>query len=191
VRVWNSLEAVDSDGEIVARYDKAHLVPFGEYMPFRDVLPLQKITPGNLDYTAGPGPRTIELPGLPPFAPLICYEVIFPGAVVDQDHRPAWMLNVTNDAWYGRTSGPYQHFAIARTRAVEEGLPLVRVANNGISGVVDPVGRVVARINLDTVGYADLPLPAAARATLYARAGDWMFLALLLAGALPVAFRLR
>ena len=191
VQVWNSLEAVDGDGEIVARYDKAHLVPFGEYMPFRDVLPLQKITPGNLDYIAGPGPRTIELPGLPPFAPLICYEVIFPGAVVDEDHRPAWMLNVTNDAWYGRTYGPYQHFAIARTRAVEEGLPLVRVANNGISGVVDPVGRVVARIDLDTVGYADLPLPAAASATLYARAGDWMVLALLLAGALPVAFRLR
>jgi apolipoprotein N-acyltransferase len=191
VQVWNSLEAVNGDGEIVARYDKAHLVPFGEYMPFRDVLPLEKITPGNLDYTAGPGPRTIELPGLPPFAPQICYEVIFPGAVVDEDHRPAWMLNVTNDAWYGRTSGPYQHFAIARTRAVEEGLPLVRVANNGISGVIDPAGRVAARIDLNTVGYADLPLPAADSETLYARGGDWIFLALLLVGVLPVAFRLR
>jgi apolipoprotein N-acyltransferase len=190
-QVWNSLEAVDGEGEIVARYDKAHLVPFGEYIPFRHVLPLQKITPGNLDYTAGPGPRTIELPGLPPFAPLICYEVIFPGAVVDEDRRPDWMLNITNDAWYGRSSGPYQHFAIARTRAVEEGLPLVRVANNGISGVVDPVGRVVARVDLDTVGYADLPLPAAAKETLYARGGDWSFLALLFIGVLPVAFRLR
>jgi apolipoprotein N-acyltransferase len=190
-QVWNSLEAVNGDGEIVARYDKAHLVPFGEYIPFRGILPLEKITPGNLDYTAGPGPRTIQLPGLPPFAPLICYEVIFPGAVVDEDHRPAWMLNVTNDAWYGRTSGPYQHFAIARTRAVEEGLPLVRVANNGISGVIDPVGRVVARIDLDTVGYADLPLPAADSETLFARSGDWIFLALLLVGVVPVAFRLR
>ena len=190
-QVWNSLEAVNGDGEIVARYDKAHLVPFGEYVPFRDVLPLQKITPGNLDYTAGPGSQTIELPGLPPFAPLICYEVIFPGAVVDETDRPAWILNITNDAWYGRSSGPYQHFAIARTRAVEEGLPLVRVANNGISGVIDAVGRVVARIDLDTVGYADLVLPAAGNKTFYARGGDWIFLALLLVGILPVAFRLR
>lgn len=190
-RVWNSIEAVNGDGEIAARYDKAHLVPFGEYVPLRDVLPLQKITPGNLDYTAGPGPRTIKLPGLPPFAPEICYEIIFPGAVVDEDDRPAWILNVTNDAWYGRSSGPYQHFAIARTRAVEEGLPLVRVANNGISGVVDAVGRVVARIDLDTVGYADLPLPAAGEKTLYATGGDWIFLALLLVGVLPIAFRLH
>jgi apolipoprotein N-acyltransferase len=191
-QVWNSIEAVDGNSEIVVRYDKAHLVPFGEYMPFREILPLQKITPGSLDYTAGPGPRTIELPGLPPFAPLICYEVIFPGAIVDEHDRPAWMLNVTNDAWYGRTSGPYQHFAIARTRAVEEGLPLVRVANNGVSGIVDEAGRVVARIDLDTVGYADLPLPAGTSApTLYARGGDWILLALLCLGLLPVAFRLR
>jgi apolipoprotein N-acyltransferase len=188
-QVWNSIEAVDGNGQIVARYDKAHLVPFGEYMPLREVLPLQKITPGSLDYTAGPGPRTIELPGLPAFAPLICYEVIFPGAIVDEHDRPAWILNVTNDAWYGRTSGPYQHFAIARTRAVEEGLPLVRVANNGVSGIVDEVGRVVARIDLDTVGYADLPLPADTSApTLYARGGDWILLALLCLGLLPVAF---
>ena len=192
LQIWNSIEAVDGNGEIVARYDKAHLVPFGEYMPLRGVLPLQKITPGSLDYTAGPGPTTIALPGLPPFAPLICYEVVFPGAIVDEHDRPAWMLNVTNDAWYGRTSGPYQHFAIARTRAVEEGLPLVRVANNGVSGIVDEAGRVVARIDLDTVGYADLPLPAATLApTLYARGGDWILLALLCLGVLPAAFRLR
>jgi len=187
-QVWNSIEAVDGNREIVARYDKAHLVPFGEYMPLREVLPLQKITPGSLDYTAGPGPRTIELPGLPPFAPLICYEVIFPGAIVDEHDRPAWILNVTNDAWYGRTSGPYQHFAIARTRAVEEALPLVRVANNGVSGIVDGVGRVVARIDLDTVGYADLPLPADMLApTPYSRGGDWILLALLCLGLLPAA----
>ncbi|MBV9200860.1 MAG: apolipoprotein N-acyltransferase [Alphaproteobacteria bacterium] len=191
-QVWNSVEAVDENADIVARYDKAHLVPFGEYVPLRDVLPLQKITPGTLDYSAGPGPRTIDLPGLPPFAPLICYEVIFPGAIVDEHDRPAWILNVTNDAWYGRSSGPYQHFAIARTRAVEEGLPLVRVANNGVSGIVDEVGRVVARIDLDTVGYADLPLPTVTVApTLYARYGDWLLLALLCLGLLPVAFRLR
>jgi len=190
-QIWNSLEALNSEGEIVARYDKAHLVPFGEYVPFRDVLPLQKITPGTIDYSAGAGPRTIALSGLPRFAPLICYEVIFPGAVVDEHDRPAWILNVTNDAWYGQSSGPYQHFAIARTRAVEEGLPLVRVANNGVSGVIDPVGRVIARIDLNTVGYADLLLPAADNETPYGRAGDWILVVLLLFGALPVVLRLR
>jgi apolipoprotein N-acyltransferase len=190
VQIWNSIEAMNGQGEIVARYDKAHLVPFGEYVPLRDMLPLKKITAGNMNLSAGAGRRTIELPGLPPFAPLICYEVIFPRAIVDEQHRPAWILNVTNDAWYGRSSGPFQHFAIARTRAVEEGLPLVRVANNGVSGVVDPAGRVLARINLNSVGYADLPLPASDNVTLYARGGDWVLLALLILGALPVAFRL-
>jgi apolipoprotein N-acyltransferase len=191
VQIWNSLEALNREGGIVARYDKAHLVPFGEYVPLRDVLPLKKITVGNLDLSAGPGPQTIVLPGLPPFAPLICYEVIFPGAVVDEVDRPAWILNVTNDAWYGRSLGPFQHFAMTRTRAVEEGLPLVRVANNGVSGVVDEAGRVLARINLNTIGYADLPLPAAGPPTIYARVGDWLFLVMLFLGALPVLFRLR
>ena len=190
-QIWNSIEAVDHDGAIRAGYDKAHLVPFGEYMPLRDVLPLKKITPGTIDLSAGPGPRTIALPGLPGFAPLICYEAIFPGAVADPAARPSWILNVTNDAWYGRSSGPFQHFAIARTRAIEEGLPLVRVANNGISGVVDPVGRVVARTGLDAIGYADIALPEAGPRTLYSRAGDWMFLALLIAGLIPALNRLR
>lgn len=190
-KVWNSLEAVDGNGAIVARYDKAHLVPFGEYMPLRDILPFKKLTPGTMDLSAGTGPATIALSGLPPFAPLICYEVIFPGAVVDQRDRPDWMLNLTNDAWYGRSSGPFQHFAIARTRAIEEGLPLVRVANNGLSGVVDPVGRVRALLDLDVVGHADVSLPTPIGAPLYARAGDWMLLGLLLLAAVPVALRLR
>jgi apolipoprotein N-acyltransferase len=189
--VWNSIEALNGDGAIVAFYDKVHLVPFGEYVPFGNILPMKKITAGSVDLSAGPGPRTIALPGLPPFAPLICYEAIFPGAIVDEDDRPNWILNVTNDGWYGQSSGPFQHFASARTRAVEEGLPLVRVANNGVSAVVDAAGRVVARIDLNTVGYADLLLPAAGRATLYARGGDWILFALLILGALPVAFRLR
>jgi apolipoprotein N-acyltransferase len=190
-QIWNSIDVLNGDGDIVARYDKAHLVPFGEYMPFRDILSLKKITAGNVDISAGPGPQTIELAGLPAFAPLICYEVIFPSEIVDQHDRPAWILNVTNDAWYGRSSGPYQHFAIARTRAVEEALPLVRVANNGVSGVVDRAGRVVARIDLDTIGYADLPLPAAGNTTPYARAGDYIFVVLIICGMLPVAVRLR
>jgi apolipoprotein N-acyltransferase len=189
-KVWNSLEALDERGDIVAHYDKAHLVPFGEYVPLRGWLPFKKITAGTIDLSAGPGPRTIALPGLPPFAALICYEAIFPGAVVDESDRPAWMLNATNDAWYGRSSGPFQHFAIARTRAIEEGLPLVRVANNGITAVIDASGRVLARTSLDAVGYVDAPLPAAAARTPYARTGDWTFLALLLLGAVPVALRL-
>ena len=166
-------------------------MPFGEYVPLRGLLPFKKITAGSMDLSAGPGPHTIVLPGLPAFGALICYEAIFPGAIVDEKERPAWLLNVTNDAWYGRSSGPYQHFAIARTRAVEEGLPLVRVANNGVSGVVDARGRVVARVNLDAVGYADVVLPAAGAPTLYSRVGDWMLVALLILGALPVALRLR
>jgi apolipoprotein N-acyltransferase len=193
VRLWNSIEAVNGRGQILAHYDKAHLVPFGEYVPtlFRELLPIKKITAGMIDLSAGPGPQTIALPGLPAFAPIICYEAIFPGAVVDEERRPQWILNVTNDAWYGRTSGPYQHFAIARTRAVEEGLPLVRVANNGISGVIDPEGRVVARLDLDDIGYADLVLPSAGARTPYARCGDLLLLGLLLLTAVLVAFRLR
>jgi apolipoprotein N-acyltransferase len=188
-RIWNSIEAIDPGGVVRAHYDKAHLVPFGEYMPFRSILPIDDFIPGTIDMSAGPGPRTLQLPGLPAFAPTVCYEAIFPGAVVDRAGRPAWMLNVTNDAWYGRSSGPYQHFAIARTRAIEEGLPLVRVANNGISGVIDPAGRVVARTRLDAVGYADVALPAAAAAPPYSRAGDWLFFALLLLGTIPVLLR--
>lgn len=181
-QVWNSIEAVDRAGRIVARYDKAHLVPFGEYVPLSGLLPFAKITPGSIDFSAGPGARTLTLAGLPAFAPIICYEAIFPGTIVGRSARPSWILNVTNDAWYGRSSGPYQHFAIARTRAVEEGLPLVRVANNGISGVIDAAGRVVARTNLNDVTYADIELPASTGPTLYSRAGDLIFLALLVVG---------
>jgi apolipoprotein N-acyltransferase len=189
-QLWNSLEAVDGHGAILATYDKAHLVPFGEYVPFRRWLPfIPKVTAGMVDLSPGDGPKTIALPGLPAFAPFICYEAIFPGAIVDEARRPAWLLNVTNDAWYGRSPGPFQHFATARTRAVEEGLPLVRAANNGISGVVDPLGRVVARLDLDVVGYADVGLPGPLPATPYARFGDWLLLPLLLAGAVPVLAR--
>jgi apolipoprotein N-acyltransferase len=179
LHVWNSLAAIDGEGRLVASYDKAHLVPFGEYVPWRHILPIEKITAGNVDFSAGPGLRTLALPGLPPVGPLICYEVIFPAAVVDEAHRPAWLLNLTNDGWYGRSSGPYQHFAIARTRAVEEGLPVVRSANNGISGVVDPYGRVTARLGLDAVGVLDAALPTPIAPTLYARFGDLLYAAML------------
>jgi apolipoprotein N-acyltransferase len=190
-QIWNSVEAIDRAGVIRARYDKAHLVPFGEYVPFKGLLPISKMTSGAIDMSAGPGPRTMTLPGLPALSPIICYEAIFPGAVVDRHARPAWILNLTNDAWYGRSSGPYQHFAIARTRAIEEGLPLVRVANNGISGVVDPAGRIVARTGQDSVGYADVALPADASPTPYAAAGDWVFAAMMVLGMVAVLWRWR
>jgi len=181
--LWNSLLAIAGDGSVIAAYDKAHLVPFGEYMPLRSLLPFEKLTEGTIDFSAGPGRRTLSLAGLPPFSPLICYEIIFPGAVVGDGPRPAWLLNVTNDAWFGESIGPYQHFAMARVRAVEEGLPLVRAASTGISAVVDGYGRVVARLGLNETGVVDAPLPQALDGpTPYARLRDLPLLGLLAAG---------
>ncbi len=180
-KIWNSLHVLDSSGRIRATYDKAHLVPFGEYMPFRGLLNIDKITGGGRDFSAGPGRVTLRLPGLPAVSPLICYEVIFSGQVVDGADRPSWILNITNDAWYGKSPGPYQHFAAARLRAVEEGLPLVRVANTGISAIVDPYGRVNAILGLGEEGILDgnLPLPLK-RIPFYARFNAWITLALIL-----------
>jgi apolipoprotein N-acyltransferase len=162
LRLFNSLFAIDSAGAVVARFDKAHLVPFGEYMPLRDILPLRQIVEGSIGYTPGPGPGTVTLDGLPGFAALICYEVIFPGAVIGPGARPAWMLNLTNDAWYGHTAGPHQHWAQTRMRAIEEGIPIVRVASTGITGATDRFGRVLGSLDLGAVGYLDLRLPLAA-----------------------------
>ncbi len=187
-RAWNTLFAIDHTGAIVARYDKRDLVPFGEFLPLRDLLGrfgLEKLTHGSIDFQSGPGRQTIALPGLPPVSPLICYEAIFPGSVVDPAARPDWLLNVTNDAWFGRSSGPYQHLAMARLRAIEEGLPLVRSANSGISAVVDSWGRVQAELGLGQTGTLDASLPQPLpEATPFARTG--VVIVLLPAGALAL-----
>ncbi len=185
-QVWNSLQAFDSLGNIHGVYDKAHLVPFGEYVPLGSVLPLRKLTAGSVDFSAGPGPRTLTLPGLPPVGPLICYEVIFPGQVVDRNARPQWLLNVTNDGWYGISAGPYQHLASAQLRAVEEGLPLVRVANTGISAVIDSYGNQVKFLPLGSSGIIDssLPMPTTT-STIYSVTGNYgpLLLCIVLLGA--------
>lgn len=178
LQVWNSLHALDGDGEIRATYDKFHLVPFGEYAPLRGVLPIDKLAVGPVDFSAGPGPRTLRLPGLPPFSPLICYESIFPGAVRDPADRPDWILVATNDAWFGASAGPHQHFAAAVFRAIEEGLPVVRVANGGMSGVIDARGHVLAALPLGARTHLDVVLPPPLPPPLYARLGDGLLLAL-------------
>ena len=172
-QIWNSLVVIDSLGTIRAHADKAHLVPLGEYVPMRNLFPfISKLTPGSMDFSAAPGPATISVPGAPEVGPSICYEIIFPHAVVDQDHRPSWLVNITNDGWFGNSPGPYQHFTSARFRAVEEGIPLVRAANTGISGVIDAYGRIETQSTLGDIAVIDAGLPVALEATLFARFGE-------------------
>jgi len=184
---YNSFHVVAPGGKVVATYDKHDLVPFGEYVPMRPVLRrlgVEKLAHGAGDYSAGPGPATLPVPGAPGTSPLICYEAIFPGHF-DRRNRPGWLINVTNDAWFGLTSGPYQHFASARLRAAEAGVPLVRAANTGITAVVDAYGRITARMAIMTTGVLDAPLPRATREpTFYGRFGDRTLLVLLALGLL-------
>jgi apolipoprotein N-acyltransferase len=166
----NSLVVTEGAGPALAIYDKWKLVPFGEYMP--KWIPV-KITPDVLGsgFNPGSGPTTLHVPGLPPFGPLICYEAIFSGQIVVEKDRPQWLVNVTDDSWFGDTAGPRQHFADARLRAVEEGLPLARDANSGITAVIDSFGHVVSSLPLGAEGVLVTVLPGALPATLYARFG--------------------
>lgn len=180
---YNSIYVLDDDGTIQDAYDKVHLVPFGEYLPLRswlEALGLENLTKVPGGFTPGFRRKAMSAAGVPDFSPLICYEIAFPGDVVDRAKRPGWMLNVTNDAWFGETAGPYQHLHQARVRAVEEGLPVVRAANTGISAVIDARGRMRARIALGDSGILDAGLPKAEGPTLYVRFGDWPLLAFLL-----------
>ena len=177
-RVFNSIYVIGDDGIIRDAYDKVHLVPFGEYLPFDGLLSrlgLHQMValPGGFD--AGTRLRTVPLPDAPAFGPLICYEIIFPGAATDHRLRPAWLVNVTNDGWFGATPGPYQHLQQASVRAVEEGLPLARAANTGISAIVDPYGRLTTSLALEEAGVVDGPLPVALPETPYVRFGDLPF----------------
>ncbi len=172
-RYFNTIQAYGPSGTILTGYAKHHLVPFGEYVPFGEWLPVERLTEGLGNFTAGPGPRTLAVPGLPILAATICYEIIFPGHVVDDAIRPDWIFNATNDAWFGTSIGPEQHLASARMRAVEEGLPVIRAANTGISAVIDAKGTIVRSLGLEATGVIDAGLPAALPATLYARVGDW------------------
>ncbi len=165
---WNSLYAIDRLGTVRATSDKFHLVPLGEFVPLRHLFPfIRKLTGGGGNFSSGLGPVTLQLPGLPGFSPLICYEAIFPGAVTDPSDRPEWLLNLTNDGWFGNSSGPYQHFASARFRAVEEGLPLIRAANSGVSGAVDSLGRIVAQTEFGESVVLDVRLPGALPPTMF------------------------
>jgi apolipoprotein N-acyltransferase len=174
-RAYNSIYVIDHDGNVLSVYDKLHLVPFGEFLPFQDWMEkigFEQLTKVQGGFIPGTRRRSMEIPNAPRMLPLICYEAIFPGHVVERSDRPGWIVNLTNDGWFGISTGPYQHLQQARLRAIEQGLPLVRAANTGISAVVDPFGRVVARLGLGLEGVLDSGLPSAIPPTLYARAGD-------------------
>jgi apolipoprotein N-acyltransferase len=192
-QAYNSVYVIDHEGSILTVHDKVHLVPFGEYLPFQRVLErigLQQLTKVAGGYLSGDRRRSYNVPRAPRMLPLVCYEVIFPNDTVPRDDRPSWVLNLTNDGWFGISSGPYQHFRQAQVRMIEEGLPLVRAANTGVSAVVDPVGRVIGMLPLGAEGVLDSALPKPLEPTLYARTGD-VPVGLVVAAAFLVVIRRR
>ncbi len=192
-RAYNSIYVIDHDGSILSVYDKIHLVPFGEYLPFQDFLEklgLMQLTKLPGGFIAGERRRPMPVPRAPRMLPFLCYEIIFPGETVPDNERPGWLLNLTNDGWFGISSGPYQHLQQARVRTIEQGLPLVRAANTGISAVIDPLGRIVKSLPLGAEGIMDASLPRRIDATLYARTGD-SGVALVIGAALIIIIRRR
>jgi apolipoprotein N-acyltransferase len=192
-RAYNSVYVIDHDGTVLSIYDKLHLVPFGEFLPLQDwmeKLGFVQLTKVSGGFIPGTLRRTMAIPGAPRALPLLCYEVIFPADIAARDDRPGWIVNLTNDGWFGISTGPYQHLQQARLRAVEQGLPVVRAANTGISAVIDPLGRIVAQLGLGVEGVLDSTLPAAIAPTIYARFGD-IPAAIIVAAALFLVFRRR
>lgn len=191
--IYNSLLVLGEGGGVVTQYDKIHLVPGGEYLPLQRVLEaigLEQLTRMRGGFASGPRPRPLlAIPGLPPVSPLICYEAIFPAAVVQGATRPGLIVNVTNDGWFGNSTGPRQHYHQARVRAVEEGVPLVRSANNGISAAFDAQGRVLGTLGMNVRGTLDVALTGALAPPPYARIGDLPFLAGLCVLLATVAWR--
>jgi apolipoprotein N-acyltransferase len=187
----NSVFAIDPLGAIHGRYDKAHLVPYGEYLPMRAILQpigLSRLVAGEIDFAPGPGPRTMNVPGFGRIGMQICYEIIFSGQTVDPANRPALLFNPSNDAWFGAW-GPPQHLAQARMRAVEEGLPILRSTPTGISAIIDAHGRIVAAAGMGEAKAIEAPMPAALAPTIFARLGNWAALlvaALLFASAIAI-----
>ncbi|WFU72546.1 apolipoprotein N-acyltransferase [Bradyrhizobium sp. CB2312] len=192
-RAYNSIYVIDHDGSVLSVYDKLHLVPFGEFLPYQDLmekLGFEQLTRVRGGFIPGTMRHALSVPGAPSALPLICYEAIFPGEVAGRNERPGWIVNLTNDGWFGISTGPYQHLEQARMRAIELGLPLVRSANTGVSAVIDPVGRTIASLGLGIEGILDASLPAAIPPTVYARVGD-VPAAMLVALAVFLALRRR
>lgn len=187
-RVYNSIITFNGNAEPVSRYDKWRLVPGGEFLPFEwllEPLGFRKVVTVPGSFAAGEGPLTLSVPGVPPVGMLVCYEAIFPHDLVESRDRPAFLINVTNDGWFGRSTGPHQHLAQTRLRAIEQGLPVLRAANTGISAVIDAYGRYLYQLKLLEAGVIDSPLPVSIPPTVYARLGDWMLFWMILLAAGP------
>jgi apolipoprotein N-acyltransferase len=192
LRAYNSIYVIEPNGSIRGIYDKLHLVPFGEYLPFQTLmekLGLQQLTKVTGGFISGERRRAMDIPGAPKMLPLICYEAIFPESAVPRDERPGWIVNVTNDGWFGISTGPYQHFQQARVLAIAEGLPMVRAANTGISGVIDPLGRVLRSLPLGAESVLDAQLPQAIAPTPYVRFGDYALILFMVVSLLVVGRR--
>jgi apolipoprotein N-acyltransferase len=190
-RVWNSVFAFNHDGHLLSVFDQKRLVPWGEFIPLHNLIPWTWVKPivGRMDFSIGTGPRTLNLPGLPPFAPMVCYEVLFPDLASVPEYPPQWLLAITNDGWFGISTGPYQHFEMARLRAIEQGLPLIIDGNTGLSASIDPFGRVLASLGLGKTGILDVKLPKPiAGGTIYGRYGEWFLYAVLAVAALLMAW---